>query len=132
MAKGQSFLNEPDNTARGLIRHLHIVITEPDEDNNVLVVPVCTYREKDGKPYQGQDSSCILNAGCHSFVKNKSYIRYSNAKAMSLADIFNGLQRGRLTKQPDFSVSIIQDIQRGAEESFFLPIKFKRFFNYFL
>ena len=132
MAKGQSFLNEPDNTVRGKIRHLNVVITEPDEDNYVLVVPVCTYREEDGKSWLGQDLSCILKAGCHSFIKVKSYISYRNAKAMSLVDIFNGLQKGRLTKQPDFDTCIIQDIQRGAEESIYLPEKYKRFFNYFL
>ena len=132
MAKGQSFLNVPDITARGEIRHLNVVITEPDEDNNVLVVPVCTYRETDGKPWPGQDSSCILNARCHSFIKTKSFIMYRNAKAMNLVDIFNGIQKGRLTKQPDFNISIVQDIQRGAEESFFLPTKYRHFFNYFL
>jgi hypothetical protein len=69
MGKGQSFLNSPDDTKRGAIRHLHVVITEPDEENTVLVVPVCTYREENGKPLPGQDDSCILPADCHPFIK---------------------------------------------------------------
>ena len=44
MAKGQTFLNEPDETSRGKIRHLNVVITDPDSENEVLVVPICTYK----------------------------------------------------------------------------------------
>jgi hypothetical protein len=132
MAKGQAFLNIPDRTSRGEIRHLNVVITEPDNDNNVLVVPVCTYQEKDGKPFLGQDQSCLLPAKCHPFIKQKSYIRYSNAIAMNLIDIFNGLSKGKLIKQPDFENSFVQDMQRGAEESIFLPEKLKRFFEFFI
>jgi hypothetical protein len=132
MAKGQSFLNAPDKTSRGEIRHLNVVITEPDNDNNVLVVPVCTYREKDGKPFSGQDNSCLLPPGCHPFIKVRSYIKYSHALSMSLIDIFNGLHNGKFIKKEDFDRSIVHDMQRGAEESVFLPEKLKRFFEYFL
>jgi hypothetical protein len=131
MAKGQAFLNVPDKTARGEIRHLNVVITNPDDDNNVLIVPVCTYREKDGKPLPGQDTSCLLPVGCHPFVKERSYIRYRNAVAMNLINIFNGLNNGKLERKPDFDIHFVQDMQRGAEESIFLPEKFKRFFEYF-
>jgi hypothetical protein len=132
MAKGQSFLNAPDKTARGEIRHLNVVITNPDNENYVLVVPICTYREKDGKSFPGQDESCLLPVGCHPFIKERSYIRYSNAMAMSLIDIFNGIQKGKLIKQSDFDNRFVQDMQRGAEESIFLPGKLKRFFEFFV
>jgi hypothetical protein len=132
MAKGQAFLNAPDDTARGKIRHLNVVITEPDEDNIVLVVPVCTYHEENGIPRQGQDTSCILKAGCHPFIKVNSYIRYQKAKEMSLVSIFNGLQKGVLIKKQDFNNNLIQDMQKGAELSVYLPEKFKRLFSYFL
>jgi hypothetical protein len=132
MAKGLSFLNIPDKTDRGDIRHLNVVITEPDNDNNVLVVPVCTYREKDGIPFPGQDKSCLLPVGCHPFIKEKSYIKYRNALAMSLIDIFNGLNKGKLVKKSDFDNRFVQDMQRGAEESIFISEKLKRFFEYFL
>jgi len=131
MARGQTFLNVPDKTTRGEIHHLNVVITNPDDDNNVLVVPVCTYREKDGKPLPGQDASCLLPVGCHPFIKEKSYIRYRNAKSMNLIDIFNGLNNGKLARKPDIDIYFVQDMQRGAEESIFLPEKYKRFFEYF-
>jgi hypothetical protein len=132
MGKGQAFLNVPDKTSRGDIRHLNIIITNPDDDNNVLVVPVCTYREKDGKPFLGQDPSCVLPAGCHPFIKERSYIKYHNAKSMNLIDVFNGLRKGKLKQQQDMDIHFVQDMQRGAEESPFLPEKLKMFFEYFL
>jgi hypothetical protein len=69
---------------------------------------------------------------CHPFIKEKSNIKYRNALAMSLIDIFNGLRKGKLVKQPDFDNRFVQDMQRGAEESIFLPEKLKQFFEYFL
>ena len=132
MAKGQAFLDVPDSTSRGEIRHLNVVISEPDDENNVLVVPVCTYREKEGKPFYGQDSSCLLPAGCHPFIKEKSYISYRNSKIMNLVKIFNGLQKGSIARKDDFDARYIQDMQKGAEKSPFIPGKFKRFFDRFL
>ena len=131
MAKGQAFLNVPDTTARGEIRHLNVIITEPDDENNVLVVPVCTYREKNGTPLPGQDSSCLLPIGCHPFVKEKSYVRFLNSKAMNLVDIFNGLQKGSLVEKQNFDARYVQDMQKGAEITPFIPEKLKRFFEYF-
>jgi len=131
MAKGQAFLNVPDKTARGEIRHLNVVISDPDGDNNVMVVPVSTYREKNGMPLLGQDQSCLIPAGCHHFIRDNSYIRYQNAKIMNPIDIFNGLNKGKLARMGDFDLSIVQKIQEGAKTSPFLPGKFKKFFKYF-
>jgi len=131
MAKGQAFLNKPDKTARGEIRHLNVIITDPDTEKNVMVVPVCTYRETNGRPLPGQDLSCLLPAGCHKFIKEKSYIRYQNSRVMSLIDIFNGLHKGVLVRQEDFDLSLVKDMQKGAAASPFLPQKFRAFFRYF-
>ena len=132
MSKGQAFLNSADQTSRGKIRHLHVIISNPDSEKDVLIVPVCTLKEIKGKPLPGQDLSCLLSAGCHPFIKNKSYISYQNAKSMNLIDIVNGLFKGILVSQQDFKTCYVQDMQKGAEESPFLPEKFKRFFNHFL
>jgi hypothetical protein len=129
--RGAAFLGAADSTSRGEIRHLHIVITEPDEGNEVLVVPVCTFREKDGVPFPGQDRSCILPAGCHPFIKEKSYARYRNAKAMRFADIFNGISKGSLASKENLDLYYVQNMQRGAEESPFIPDELKCYFEHF-
>ena len=123
MGKGQSFLCASD---RGEDRHLHVIITIPDDKNIVLTVPICTYNEK---PWQ--DSTCILPAGCHPFVKKRSYINYQYAKEMSLIDIFNCLRKGIFIQKSDFDMKYVQDMQKGAEETLHLPEKMKRFFEHF-
>jgi hypothetical protein len=57
------------------MRHLNVIITEADEELCYMIVPITTCREKDGKPFGGQDGSCILPDGCHPFIKHKSYVR---------------------------------------------------------
>jgi hypothetical protein len=51
---------------------------------------------------------------------------------MSLVEIFNGKNKGILTMREDFAPAFVQDMQRGAEASPFLPEEFKRFFTCFL
>jgi hypothetical protein len=132
MAKGQTFLSEEEKTSRGLVRHLNVIITEPTEDLNYLITPVTTYREDaHGRPYPGQDDSCILPAGCHPFIKHKSYVRYKNARKMSAYEILVGLQKGLLIRKEAMDPAIVQDMQRGAEESPHLPEELAAFFQFF-
>jgi hypothetical protein len=131
MGKRQTFLSDYENTSQGPMRHLNVIITEADEDLYYLVVPVTTYREKDGKPFGGQDGSCILPAGCHPFIKHKSYVRYAKARKLSYAEIFNGLKRGILIRKEDMPVQYLQDMQKGASISPYLPEELSHFFEYF-
>jgi hypothetical protein len=133
MAKGQAFLSEEEQTSKGPARHLNVIITEPTEDMNYLVVPVTTYYEdRNGHPIPGQDDSCILKTGSHPFIKHTSYVRYKNARKMSYVEIFNGLKKGILIRKEDMDPAVVQDMQRGAEETPFLPKEFIPFFKYFL
>jgi hypothetical protein len=129
MAKGNAFLSEEEHS----IRHLNVIITNPTDDMNYLVVPITTYHEdSNGRPIRGQDESCILNAGCHPFIKHKSYVQYKNAKKMNALEIVRGIQKGLLIKKEDMPPAIIQDMQKGAELSEWLPIELMPFFKYFL
>lgn len=133
MAKGQAFLSEEEQTSKGPARHLNVVISEPTEDMNYLVVPVTTYHEDaNGHPTPGQDDSCILKVGSHPFIRRKSYARYRNARKMNYAEIFNGIKKGILIRKEDMDPAVVQDMQRGAEQSPFLPKEFILFFKYFL
>jgi hypothetical protein len=133
VAKGQAFLSEAEQTSRGPVRHLNVIITEPSEEMNYLVVPVTTYREDgNGRPLPGQDDSCILPAGCHPFIKHKSYVHYKYARQMGAFEILIGIQKGLLVKKEDMDPVIIQNMQRGAEESPNLPEELAHFFQFFL
>jgi hypothetical protein len=84
MAKGQSFLSEEEKTPKGPIRHLNVVITESDEDQNYLV------------------------------------------------EMLKGLLKGLIVKKEDMAQKYVQDMQRGAETSPYLPEEFYHFFEFFL
>ena len=65
--KGSSYLSNPDITPQEKrIRHLRIIISDFDEADRALVVPITTWHE--GNPRQ--DNSCILEQGEHSFIAN--------------------------------------------------------------
>ena len=126
--KGTSFLLGGGKTE---ILHLHGVISDTDEELNCLVVPVTTWREKDGQPLRWQDKSCILDAGAHPFITHKSWIFYAQARSMSFKDIFEGIRDGRLIKKEEMPAAAILDIQKGAKTTKFLPSELQQFFNYF-
>jgi hypothetical protein len=132
MSKGLAFLDVEVQTRNGPARHLNVIITNPDDERNFLVVPICTYQEINGKPLPNQDESCLLSAGCHPFIKKKSYALYRKAKAVSFQTLYNGFRKGVFTKQPDMTKEVIQDLQRGAELSRFFPEELKLFFSFFL
>jgi hypothetical protein len=118
MGKKQTFLSDYENTPSGPMRHLNVIITEADENLYYLVVPITTYRRnKDGKPFGGQDGSCILSAGCHPFIKRESYVFYAKARKMSYAEIFNGIKKGILIRKEDMPVQYLLDMQKGASIS---------------
>jgi hypothetical protein len=127
MGKGQTFLGKEEQTGSGLKRHLNIVITEPDEDQNYLVVPVTTWH--DG--YRRQDDSCILPAGAHAFITHKSWVNYARAKQMSYTEIFNGIRKGYLIAKVDIAAPHLQDIQKGAVNSPYFPEKLNHFLEFF-
>jgi hypothetical protein len=100
---------------------------------NYLVVSVTTWREdENGRSFRGQDDSCILKAGCHLFIKQKSYVCYKNTRKMSAMEILNGIQKGFLIRKEDMDKTVIQDMQKGAEDSPYLPEEFYQFFRFFL
>ena len=126
MGEGQSFLAD-DKTPRGIIKHLRIVISNADIINEYLVVIVTTWYEN----AKGQDSTCILEAGCHNFIKHKSWIDFSRARAMSYEEIFNGIRKGVLISKENMSPEIVAKIQEAAKKTDFLPTNLERFFAYF-
>lgn len=126
MGKGQTFLAD-DKTARGIIKHLRIVISNADIINEYLVVTVTTWYEN----IKGQDSSCILEAGCHNFIRHKSWVDFSRSKAMTYEEIFNGIRKGILIQKENLPPEVVLKIQETAKKTVFLPTDLERFFDYF-
>lgn len=123
MSKRTSFLDEPlpDNGKR----HLRIIITDSNDDNEFLTVPVDTLRSR------FQDKSCLIQPNEHNFIKEQSFVNYKYARVLNFATVFNGLQKGILIKKEDISTELLKRIQNGAKVSKQLDIKFQEWFNLF-
>ena len=127
--KGQSFLTNINSLTQ---RYLFIVITDQDEEQNYLIVPITAFREdRNCKPLKGQDKNCILAAGDHPFIKNMSWVCYSKAIELSHAQISNGINKGVLMSQKDIPKKVLNKIQDGCKKTRMLPDEFTRFFRYF-
>jgi len=68
MLKGESFWCN-DNSGG---EHLYFIISDPDSDNNVLVVNITEERDR-------SDKSCSLDVGDHPAIRKKSVVYYKKA-----------------------------------------------------
>lgn len=108
------------------ISHLFIVISDPNPNDEVLVVNVSTLRN----PAKA-DPACIVNAGEHSAIKDKSFIFYYFAEKMTTKWIADKCRNNIYEMSEEISDSLLVKIQDGAKRSMFLKQEFKRFFSYF-
>lgn len=123
MPKKQTFLDEP-LSGNGK-RHLRIVITDSNEQNEFLTVAVDTLRSS------SQDKSCIIEQGEHPFIKTRSFVNYHYARVLNFTQVFNGLQKGVFIRKEDVSEELLKRIQDGAKKSNRLNRKFKIWFEFF-
>ena len=74
------------------IEHLWIVITEPDADGNAVCVSVTAKRSY-------SDTTVVLSAGEHPFIKHESAIHYADARILDLEKVQAALEptHGRLS-----------------------------------
>lgn len=123
MLKGKSYLDKPVTDLQ--IKHLRIIISNPNEDNEFLTVSVDTFK------FDWQDSSCIINSGEHPFIKHKSFVNYRYAEVISFGKIFNALRLGLFIKKEDVSPELLLKIQNGARVSRHFDEKLKSWFDLF-
>ncbi|MBP3367024.1 MAG: hypothetical protein J6K96_08575 [Treponema sp.] len=123
MPKGQTFLDEPVTEEE--IRHLRVVITDANDDNEFLTVSIDTFRSR------YQDASCIIQPGEHPFIKHTSFVNYRYAKVISFAKIFNGLRNHIFLRKEDVSEELLKKIQEGAKRTKYLSREHKIWFELF-
>jgi len=114
---------------RSSVKHLYIIITDPNEHGQVLVVNITSY-----KGTRIEDNSCLLKNGCHSFIKHDSVVNYSQTVCTTIEKIENAMKRfgeRRIKKMQPISDHVLNAIQSGARISGRLKIKYRRFFSYF-
>ena len=106
-------------------RHLRIVITDPDNDQNQVVVSVTTLK------YQYQDKSCLIQPGEHPFIDSLSIVDFKRTRIMSYLQIFNGIRQGLLIRKEDISDELLKKIQNAAAKSKYISDEIKNMLIYF-
>ena len=110
-------MDEGDTFRRSIGDHLWVVVSDPQLDQNrVLIVNLTTVR-------RDHDPACVLNAGDHSFVKHASYMRYSGSQIVSARDLDQKLSAGQIILEGKVSAQVLQRIRTGAAASEFIPIE---------
>lgn len=111
IADGGCFLfKNPD-----LDDHLWVIISRPCADyERIAIVNLTSWRK-------GVDTSCIIEAGEHPWVKHRTCVRYRDAKVVShrLLDAWGGA--GHAESQEPFAPELLRHIRAGAAESVFTP-----------
>lgn len=124
--KKNTFIKYNIVSDNNIVPHLHIVISDPDPEKNVMIVNLTTFYNT-GR----EDNSCILQIGEHPFIKQKSYIPYHFAKEMNMLKLISEGMSKNIEFKENISDEMLLKIQNGAKKSDFLKPCFYKFFNYF-
>ena len=122
----QKFQNKSTIKNMKKAHHLYIVISDPDEDGNVLVVSINTLRRE-----SRQDKSCVLDRNDHDFIKNKSIVRYDKVVIVSQILLVKMSLKGLIVMKEDLRKAVLKRIQKGAKMTKMIRKKFKEYYQYF-
>jgi hypothetical protein len=125
MTKRDTFLKEtPPNG-----KHLFIIITDPNENDEVLCVNIDSFEIKD---IEEIDKSCLLPMGCHEFIFKPTFVNYADAISLKTEIIKSELRKKIFITREAVSSQILKLIQDGALVSnAFNKKKFNDFIKYF-
>lgn len=101
--------------------HLHLVITDPDDQGQCVLVSVTTRRAK-------SDTMVCLNAGDHPFLTHPSVITYAYSKVLSVSKITEMIANGDATPKEPADAKIVARAQSGMRETDRAPREVKALF----
>jgi len=94
--------------------HLWLIVNEPSAHSGVaLIVNVSTLR-------LGAETTCVVQAGDHPFVKHDSYVRYGSARKVKGTDLAEAVKKGLLKPHQAASNAFLAKVRAGAKASPFL------------
>jgi hypothetical protein len=101
--------------------HLFIILTDPDADGMVLVVPICSATAK-------SDSTCIVGAGDHPFLKHKSFTAYYRLNILNAATLVDQERRSIIQYRGMFDEKFFALVCAGVEQSRQAAPRYKKYF----
>ncbi|HEV3258506.1 MAG TPA: hypothetical protein VG013_16635 [Gemmataceae bacterium] len=100
--------------------HLWVIVSDPRQDpDHILIVSLTTWTDC-------KDSTCIVERGEHPWATHRTCVFYRKAMIVTLAEIHDGKDTGRLKVQDPMPPDLLQRIWTGAAQSDFLSGAAKR------
>ena len=106
--------------------HLYVVLTEPKlfpgygSQPCVVLVNVSSVRQG-----TRHDHTCILDAGCHPFVKQDSYVVYRSARIERASHVQRLVRQGLFKPHIPFDEGLLAVVKVGLRSSPFTTREFK-------
>ena len=107
--------------------HLYIVLNDPrpfdgyGKNPSVVLVNLSSVRES--VPH---DATCVLEAGAHPFVRQRSFVFYRNARIEPESHVLQLTQQGVFKPHESMPADVFQRIRAGLFESPHTKREFKR------
>jgi hypothetical protein len=123
MKVGDTFLR-PARSTPSETQHLWIVLTDPNSENQVLIVNITSFKS-------WQDQTVMLNQGEHSFITQRSCVFYREAEIVDNSKLDEAEKRGAIAKRESCSQGVIDLVRSGVIASPQTKRVIKKFFNDF-
>ncbi len=103
---------------------MHIVLSDPyisEKGESVVLVYMSSYKGT----CRTEEDSCILNVGDHPYIKNRSYLAYSECREVPVAVLDNELQQRTIKLEESLSREILVKALEGMQKSKYVTRKLK-------
>ena len=121
MKAGDTFLR-PVRATENEKPHLWIVVTNPNKENQILIVNLTTLKER-------QDQTVVLDVGDHPFVTKASSIFYREAEIADNTKLEQAERAGAIAKREGCRPEVIKLVRDGVNASPHTRRAIKAFFN---
>lgn len=107
--------HEPDK------KHLHIICSDPDADDLVVIVGISTYTN------DLCDQTCVLQAHEHPWLRHKSFVLYRKAEVVSASALQDRIDANEVLERDDVNPQTFLRIRNGICNSIQTKRKVKRY-----
>lgn len=104
-------------------KHLFVVCTNPCEEGNVLLVPICSCNGRT------DDVTCLLEAHEHPFLRHRSFASYQHAQIREVHKIQTGIERGIIAPRQAMNGQSGLKVRNGVARSENTAERVKRYFQ---
>jgi mRNA-degrading endonuclease toxin of MazEF toxin-antitoxin module len=116
---GDAFMIDDDDETK---EHLHVVLTKPAADGEVITVPICTR-------HRWSEVLVCVEPGDHPFIEHSSIVAYRHARIRKCASIQRAIECGKARSKEHVSESLLARMQAGLLDSDFVANEVRAFFR---